>query len=114
MREKQFHRGDVFFVKSVFGKGLDGSSTARPALIVSNNRANEKSMNVNVVYLTLQPQEKEYPFHVKFGNETIQCETITSVQKSRLTTLKTVVPKDIMAKVDEAIKTHLQLNKGVE
>lgn len=107
---RQFYRGDVYYVQSVFGKREGGEPTARPALIVSNNKANRNSKNVTVCYIG-KPDDKEYPFHVNIDKyRTILCETVTTVQKSRLINLMTVIPRATMKRVDDAIKIHLSLN----
>lgn len=62
-------RGDIYYVD--FGEG-DGSEQGglRPALIVSNNKANRNSPVVTVVPLTARIWKKRYlPTHVRiFGN----------------------------------------------
>ncbi len=62
-------RGDIYYVD--FGEG-DGSKQGglRPALIVSNNRANKNSPVVTVVPLTARIWKKRYlPTHVRiFGS----------------------------------------------
>ena len=62
-------RGDIYYVD--FGKS-DGSKQGgiRPALIVSNNRANKNSPVITVVPLTARIWKKQYlPTHVRiYGN----------------------------------------------
>ena len=58
-------RGDIFYVD--FGKGIGSKQGGvRPALIVSNNKANRNSPVITVVPLTARIWKKRYlPTHVR-------------------------------------------------
>lgn len=83
-------RGDIYYVD--FGK-RDGSKQGgiRPALIVSNNRANRNSPVITVVPLTARVWKKKYlPTHVQiFGNGLLKpsmalAEQVETLDKSHL------------------------------
>jgi mRNA interferase MazF len=60
-----YKRGDIYFVD--FGENIDSckQSGIRPAVIVSNNRANEHSPAITVVPLTSKTNKKRsLPTHV--------------------------------------------------
>lgn len=79
-------RGDIWFVtgaKSVVGSEPAGS---RPAVIVSNNKGNKFSPNVEVVFLTTK-DKKPLPTHVPVlckVPSTAMCENVQTVSKERL------------------------------
>ena len=85
----EIRRGDVYYVTSGIGARECGSEqhSGRPAIIVSNNRNNEFSPVVEVVYLTTKPKTR-LPTHIDVlatGRNSIAiCEQITSVSVERL------------------------------
>ncbi|MBR1811002.1 MAG: type II toxin-antitoxin system PemK/MazF family toxin [Clostridia bacterium] len=82
-------RGDVYYVTSVRDVHEYGSEqrSGRPAIIVSNDKNNEFSPVVEVVYLTTKPKNR-LPTHIDIratGRTSIAiCEQITSVSVERL------------------------------
>ena len=82
----EYLRGDIWFVtgaKSVVGSEPAGS---RPAVIVSNNKGNKYSPNVEVVFLTSK-DKKPLPTHVPIIAKvpsTAMCENVQTVSKERL------------------------------
>ena len=82
----EYNRGDIWFVtgaKSVVGSEPAGT---RPAVIVSNDKGNKFSPNVEVVFLTSK-DKKPMPTHVPIlckVMSTAMCENVQTVSKERL------------------------------
>lgn len=82
------YRGDIFYIKKNDNNRFQGSEQydERPAIIVSNNKCNEFSPVVEVVYLTTQ-EKKPLPTHVEVMcrvPSTALCEQVFSINKGRL------------------------------
>jgi mRNA interferase MazF len=79
-------RGDIYFIQTAPTTGSE-QRAGRPAVIVSNDYANEHSEVVEVVYLTTQPKT-DLPTHILTRSatqpSTILCEQINSVSKQRI------------------------------
>lgn len=109
-----FKRGDIYYVeKSVFTGSEQGSG--RPAIIVSNDKNNEFSSTVEVVYLTTQPK-KDLPTHVvirSVARERIAiCEQITTVAVERIGSYKGRVTETEMANLEIAMLISLDMQMG--
>ena len=79
-------RGDVYYIESSnFAVGSE-QRPGRPAVVVSNDKCNEHSSVVEVIYLTTQPKH-DLPTHVTIRSlsreSTALCEQITSVATER-------------------------------
>jgi len=114
----QIHRGDIFYVNILECDTVGCEQKGRrPALIVSNERNNEHSQVVEVVYLTTQ-RKKYLPTHVyariRGIPSTILCEQVTSISVERLESFITKVPDWIMQKVDRALMISLELPEVLE
>ncbi len=85
----EIRRGDVYYVASTRDYQEYGSEqrSGRPAIIVSNDKNNEFSPVVEVVYLTTRPKNR-LPTHIDIratGKPSIAiCEQITSISVDRL------------------------------
>lgn len=81
-----YRRGDVFYVESFVTTGSE-QRPGRPAIIVSNEKGNQYSNVVEVVYMTTRPKPS-LPTHVSiYSSRTPSialCEQITTVDKSRI------------------------------
>lgn len=81
-----FKRGEIYYIEPYYTTGSE-QRAGRPAVIVSNEKNNEYSSTVEVVYLTTQPKH-DLPTHVTVrgtGRESIAlCEQITSVSTERV------------------------------
>lgn len=79
-------RGEIYYINSIMAKGSEQKS-GRPGIIVSNDKANEHSDVVEIVYLTTK-HKGDLPTHVTIRatgvNSIALCEQITSVDKSRI------------------------------
>lgn len=112
-------RGEVWFVEgSNIAVGSE-QKKSRPAVIVSNNKCNEHSPTIEVVYMTTQPK-KDLPTHVKLKKtsasktigSTVLCESIHTISKTRLQDNGYVeyVSDDDMEDIDEALLIGLDLD----
>lgn len=113
-RAMSFKRGDIYYVeRSVFTGSEQGSG--RPAIIVSNDKNNENSSTVEVVYLTTQPK-KDLPTHVvirSVARESIAiCEQITTVAVERIGSYKGHVTDTEMANLEIAMLVSLDMQMG--
>lgn len=104
-------RGDIFYVNGSSGK-IHGSEQKqnRPAVIVSNEKANQFSSVIEVVFLTSAEKAKWLPTHVDVICQipsVALCEQITSISKSRLGEFVRTCTDAEMKKIDEALMVSL-------
>lgn len=80
--------------------------------MVSNNRNNQYSGTVEVVYLTTQPK-RDLPTHVTISSlsreSTALCEQITSVSTERFGSYRGAVTAEEMEDIEEAMMISLGL-----
>lgn len=80
-------RGDIFYIVNNYQEEGSEQRAGRPAVVVSNDKGNEHSNVIEVVYLTTQPKA-DLPTHIdiKSANRPsiALCEQISSVSKERL------------------------------
>jgi mRNA interferase MazF len=93
----------------------------RPALIVSNDQANQTAQRLGRGVLTVVPitsnVERIYPFQVLLpagtaglrGDSKAQAEQVRSVSIDRIGELIGRAPESIMVSVDQALRLHLVL-----
>lgn len=86
-REEEIFRGEIYYVYPS-GGGVGSEQTAgRPAIVVSNDKANKYSPVIEMVYLTTQ-EKTSLPTHVDIVSakspSIALCEQVHSVAKSRL------------------------------
>lgn len=109
-----FKRGDIYYIERSVFTGSEQAS-GRPAVIVSNDKNNEHSDTVEVVYLTTQPK-KDLPTHVVIrsaSRESIAiCEQITTVAKERIGNFKGSVTDSEMLNIEIAMLVSLDLKMG--
>ena len=111
-------RGDVYYVD--FGMNIDTrkQSGIRPAVIVSNNKANEHSPVITVVPLTSKVHKKWFlPTHVYipasagFGlscGSLALAEQVEAIDKDRLLEKKgSIMNSEIMEKITKAIQIQI-------
>lgn len=108
-------RGEVYYANSVGYPVGDEISSARPALIVSNDKNNTFSTVVEVVYLTSQ-EKKDLPTHVKVRCKgvpsTVLCEQICSISKSKLGDYMDTLTTAEMQMVDIALAISIGINSA--
>lgn len=104
-------RGDIWYIESGYTVGSE-QRAGRPAIVVSNDRNNQYSGTIEVVYLTTQPK-REMPTHVAISSlsrESIAlCEQITSVSTERFGSRRGCVTTEEMEDVEEAMLISLGL-----
>lgn len=80
-------RGEIFYIGSSYQEIGSEQRAGRPAVVVSNNMANEHSQVVEIVYLTTQPKS-DLPTHIDIRSASkpsiALCEQICSVSKERV------------------------------
>lgn len=113
-RSKQMNRGDIYYVARTYNEDGSEQQADRPAVIVSNNKNNERSGTVEVVYMTTQPK-KDLPTHVHILSSTypstVLCEQIHTVSKSRVGDKIGTLTEEEAAAVDEALAISLGLKQ---
>lgn len=107
----EVYRGDIFYVKSN-RKDTVKETTGSPAVVVSNDKGNENSNFVEIVYLTAD-ERNLIPTHVNVMCKVPSvalCERISNVSKDRLEEYIRSCTDDEMRRINEA----LMLSLGVE
>lgn len=87
----------------------------RPAVVVSNDKNNENSGVIEVVYMTTQPKT-DLPTHVTIRStgriSTVLCEQVSSVSTDRVNNYIGQVSEQEMKNIDIALMISLQLSGG--
>ena len=106
-------RGDIYFVERGYNEIGSEQRAGRPAIIVSNDKCNETSNVVEVVYLTTQPKN-DLPTHVDIRSapkESIAlCEQINSIFVDRIGDYIASCTEHEMMMVDAALAISLGLD----
>lgn len=111
-------RGEMFYI-SRGGVSYSGSEqhSDRPAVVVSNNKNNENSNVVEVVYMTTQPKT-DLPTHVTVRStgrpSTVLCEQVYSVSTERIGTYIGECSDKEMENIDIALMISLQLDGSMK
>lgn len=109
-REEEIFRGEIYYVYPS-GGGIGSEQTAgRPAIVVSNDKANQYSPVIEMVYLTTQPKNS-LPTHVDITSaerpSIALCEQIHSVAKTRIGEFIARCTDREMAMIDGALCVSL-------
>lgn len=111
-----FKRGEIYYIESYYTTGSE-QRAGRPAVIVSNEKNNEHSGTMEIVYLTTQPKH-DLPTHVTVrgtGRDSIAlCEQITSIAVERIGEYCGECNEREMAAIDTALLISLDLTMGGE
>lgn len=107
-------RGEIYYIKSNFSETGCEQRGDRPAVIVSNDKANAHSCVLEVVYLTTKPK-KPLQTHVLIREDstmpsTVLCEQITSVDVGRFADYMGTLTAEEMLEVDKALAISLGLH----
>lgn len=82
-----YRRGEIFYIERAGDSYGSEQQAGRPAVIVSNDKNNEYSSTLEVVYLTTQPKT-ELPTHVDIRsakkNSIALCEQVHTVSVQRV------------------------------
>ena len=109
-REEEIFRGEIYYVYPSGGGVGSEQSAGRPAIVVSNDKANKYSPVIEMVYLTTQPKNS-LPTHVDIVSATSPsialCEQVHSVSKSRLGAFIAKCTDGEMAMIDGALCVSL-------
>lgn len=105
-------RGEIYYVEQAASYGAEQRS-GRPGIVVSNDKNNEFSYAVEVVYLTTKPK-KELPTHVSINSSgrpsTALCEQVHTVAAERLTSYIGSCTSSEMAMIDVALAISLGID----
>lgn len=106
-------RGEIYFITRGYTEEGSEQRAGRPAIIVSNDKCNENSDVLEVVYLTTQPKN-DLPTHVDIRsterNSIALCEQINSIYRDRFGDYLGTCTEYEMALVDAALAISLSLN----
>lgn len=110
-----YKRGDIYYVeRSQFSQTVGSEQfSGRPAIIVSNDKNNEYSSTLEVVYLTTQPKT-DLPTHVNIRSSsrvsTALCEQVTSVSVDRIGDYYGTCSEEEMNRIDTALSISLDID----
>jgi len=112
------NRGDIFLatLDPVIGHEI---SKTRPVIIVSNDIANRYSGTVTIIPVTSKNLTKIYPFEIFIPkniskltkNSKGKADQIRTLDKIRLIKSIGHLDKNLMMKVDSAVRIHLNLDQ---
>ena len=106
-------RGQIYYIESNHQEIGSEQRAGRPAVIVSNDKNNENSTTVEVVYMTTQPKN-DLPTHVFIRSSlrpsTVLCEQIYSVSTERLGTYIGELTDRELQELDIALSISLGLD----
>ena len=113
----QVRRGDIYYadLSPVVGSEQGG---IRPVLIIQNDVGNKHSPTVICAAITSRMNKAKLPTHVELDarkcpivkNSVILREQARTIDKQRLKSLVCHLDKEIMNKVDEALKISFELH----
>ena len=105
-------RGDIYYVDAIDSVG-SGQRGGRPAIVVSNDKCNQHSPVVEVVYLTTSPKTP-LPTHVTVRSaprvSTALCEQVHSVDTKRFGSYCGCCTQQELSAVDMALLISLGLD----
>lgn len=112
----KIQRGDIFLVNLEPTRGSE-QGKIRPVAIIQNDISNKYSPTTIVAPITSKIFSKEFPTNVEVSKKdskldkdsTILLNQIRTIDKSRIIKKISALNKDIMRKVDLAIKISLSL-----
>ena len=108
--EERICRGEIYYVRPAISSVGSEQVAGRPAIVVSNDKANLYSPVLEMVYLTTQPKSS-LPTHVDITSverpSIALCEQIHSVAKSRVGGFIAKCTDTEMAMVDGALCVSL-------
>lgn len=107
-------RGDIFYVNNPTDHTTHEQSGTRPAVVVSNNRANTHSPVLEVVYLTTSQTKSPLPTHVHMfdtcRHSIALCEQVHSIDRRKLGSYLCRASTDTMHRIDRALLISLGLS----
>lgn len=118
---KEFHRGDIYFIKND-NKEKESKSqiqriSGRPLIIVSNNIGNKAASILEGVLLTTQ-KKKPLPTHVKINSarkpSIALCEQIITIDKKNIGKYIGQCTEEEIKKIDKALAVSIGLGLHME
>ena len=113
----QIKRGDIFYadLSPVVGSEQGG---IRPVLIIQNDVGNRHSPTIICAAITSKMNKAKLPTHIEVDakkyhlvkNSVVLLEQIRTIDKQRLKDFICHVDKNLMLRVDEALKISLELH----
>ena len=106
----EINKGDIFWVENSKVTGHEMAGT-RPAIVVSNNKANHFSPVVTIVWLCSN-ERKPLPTHCMVKAQkmsTAVCENVVSVSKERLGGYIRTATEEEMDAVNRCLRIHMDL-----
>lgn len=111
---QKINRGDIIFIKDLNTAIGSEQHGGRPAIVVSNDKCNEHSPVIEVVYLTTAQKKSRQPTHVEVSESrrpsTALCEAVYSIDKRRLAKLIGMASRNTMEKIDRALLISLGID----
>ena len=117
VKSVNIRRGDIYYadLSPVVGSEQGG---VRPVLVIQNNVGNRHSPTVICAAITSKMNKAKLPTHVEIDarkyqivkNSVILLEQIRTIDKQRLKDMVCHLDKEMMYKVDEAIKVSFELH----
>ena len=103
----QVRRGDIFYadLSPVVGSEQGG---VRPVLVIQNDTGNRHSPTVICAAITSRMNKAKLPTHIE--DSVILLEQIRTIDKQRLKDMVGHLDRELMNKVDEAIRVSLELH----
>jgi mRNA interferase MazF len=111
-------RGEIWDVNWSPGRGAEQLGV-RPALIVQNDRGNASSTYPLTIVVSMTRTEREIPLHVRVSPSPengltdytdIKCESVMTIEKSRLIRRRGFISAEELSRVDTALKLSLNLS----
>ena len=111
----EIKRGSIWYVESSYAAVGSEQRSGRPAIVVSNDKNNQHSGTVEMVYLTTQPKH-DLPTHVTIHSTNrvsiAICEQITTVAVERIGSYYGQATDEEMAAIDRAMLISLGIQHG--
>ena len=111
--EPVIYRGEIYYANLSPSQGSEQGGF-RPVIILQNNTGNRHSPTTIIAPLTTKLGKKLLPTHIELregcgapADSLVLLEQSRTIDKMRLSNKLGVVPPEIMAKIDEAIKISL-------
>lgn len=106
-------RGQIYYIENTALASGSEQHSGRPAIIVSNDKNNQNSEIVEVVYLTTQPKN-DLPTHVRINStnrvSTALCEQVTTVSVNRIGNYLCSCSEQEMMNVDISLAISLGID----
>lgn len=115
MQNRMFpKRGEIWWVKDFPTLKSSIQRPNRPAVVVSNDKCNQFSPVITIVYITLGIK-KDLPTHYEINNKdahgTVMCEQITSIPKNQLSNKLGNCTEEDMTEIEKCMRIQINLDE---